>query len=32
MNYGHDWNFRVVLIPIIPNLVKMYQGKLKLPD
>ena len=31
-NYGQDWNFRVVLIPIIPNLVKMYQGKLKLPD
>ncbi len=31
-NYGQDWNFRVVLIPIIPNLVKMYEGKLNLPD
>ena len=31
-SYGEDWNFRIAFIPIIPNLVKMYEGKLDLPD
>ena len=29
--FGQDWNFRLVFIPIIPNLVKLYEGKLNLP-
>jgi hypothetical protein len=30
--FGMDWNVRFVVIPVIPNLVKMYQGTLKLPE
>jgi hypothetical protein len=29
--FGQDWNFRLVFIPIIPNLVKLHEGKLNLP-
>jgi len=30
-NFGQDWNFRFVVIPIIPNMVKVWQGTEKLP-
>jgi hypothetical protein len=30
-NYGEDWGVRFVVIPVIPNLIEMAQGKLKLP-
>jgi hypothetical protein len=30
--FGMDWNLRFVVIPVIPNLVKMYQGTLHLPE
>jgi len=30
--YGMDWNLRLVVIPVIPNLVKMAQGMLHLPQ
>jgi hypothetical protein len=30
--FGMDWNLRFVVIPVIPNLVKMYQGTLQLPE
>lgn len=30
--FGMDWNLRFVVIPVIPNLVKLYQGTLHLPD
>jgi len=30
--YGMDWNLRLVVIPVIPNLVKMAQGMLPLPQ
>jgi hypothetical protein len=29
--YGEDWGVRFVVIPVIPNLIEMAQGKLKLP-
>ena len=29
--FGQDWNFRLVVIPIIPNMVKVWQGTEKLP-
>ena len=28
--FSMDWNLRFVMIPVIPNLVKMQQGKLDL--
>jgi hypothetical protein len=30
--YGMDWNLRFVVIPVIPNLVKMAEGTLHLPE
>jgi len=30
-SFGQDWNFRLVFIPIIPNMVKVWQGTEKLP-
>jgi hypothetical protein len=30
-NYGEDWGVRLAVIPVIPNLIEMAQGKLKLP-
>jgi len=30
-DFGQDWNFRIAVIPIIPNLVKVWQGTEKLP-
>jgi hypothetical protein len=29
--FGKDWGVRFVVIPVIPNLIEMAQGKLKLP-
>jgi len=28
--FGQDWNFRLVVIPIIPNMVKVWEGTEKL--
>lgn len=30
--FGEDWAIRFVVIPVVPNMYKLYKGTLQLPE